>query len=122
MTGHAGTKNEDVADSLKIIRAEWRRMREGGVTAAELAQAQSYLTGSFPLRLSSTDRIARILVAIQYHKLGIDYINKRASYINGVTLGDIANLANRLLHPDRLTFVVVGKPKAVSATAPAPEI
>ena len=122
LSGHAGTKNENVADSLKIIRAEWNRMREDGVTTAELARAKSYLTGSFPLRLSSTDQIARMLVAIQYHDLGIDYIKKRSTYINAVTQEDIMKLAQRLLDPKKLTFVVVGKPEAVSATAPEPRI
>ncbi|PPR63127.1 MAG: putative zinc protease [Alphaproteobacteria bacterium MarineAlpha4_Bin2] len=122
ISGHAGTNNENVADSLKIIQTEWHRMRKGGVSANELAHAKSYLTGSFPLRLSSTDRIARTLVAIQYHDLGIDYISKRSSYINAVTQDDIANLAQHLLDPDALTFVIVGKPKGVSATAPAPKI
>lgn len=122
LSGHAGTKNENVADSLKIIRAEWNRMREDGVTTAELARAKSYLTGSFPLRLSSTDQIARMLVAIQYHDLGIDYIKKRSTYINAVTQEDIMKLAQRLLDPKKLTFVIVGKPEDVSATAPKPRI
>lgn len=122
ISGGAGTKNESVAESLKVIRKEWARMRENGVTDDELAQAQSYLTGSFPLQLSSTNRIARMLVSIQYHDLGIDYLDKRASYINAVTGSDIATLARRLLDPDKLTFVIVGKPTNVTATATAPQI
>lgn len=122
ISGGAGTKNENVAESLKIIRDEWRRLQDSGVTEDEVTQAKSYLTGSFPLRLSSTDRIARMLVSIQYHDLGIDYIDKRASYINAVTVDEIATLARRLLDPEGLTFVVVGKPEAVKATAPAPQI
>jgi zinc protease len=122
ISGGAGTKNANVAESLKTIRAEWDRMRTGGVTADELSSAKSYLTGSFPLRLSSTDRIARMLVSIQYHNLGINYINKRANYINVVSTESIAKLARRLLDPGKLTFVVVGKPAAVTPTAPAPQI
>tara|TARA_B100000674_G_scaffold489183_1_gene502731 strand:- start:325 stop:1440 length:1116 start_codon:yes stop_codon:yes gene_type:complete len=122
ISGGAGTNNENVAESLKIIQTEWRRMRFDGVTEQELSQAKSYLTGSFPLRLSSTDRIARMLVSIQYHDLGIDYIDRRVSYIKAVTRDDIAKLARELLDPDRLTFVIVGKPRAVKASAPAPRI
>ena len=122
IAGSAGTNNENVAESLKIIQSEWRRMRDEGVTEDELSQAKSFLTGSFPLRLSSTDRIARMLVSIQYHNLGIDYIDRRASYIKAVTRDDIAKLARELVDPEGLTFVIVGKPKAVKATAPAPQI
>ncbi len=122
ISGGAGTKNESVAESLKIIRGEWKRLRDKGISAEELDHAQSFLTGSFPLRLSSTDRIARMLVSVQYHQLGIDYLDKRASYINAVTGEDVARLARRLLDPDKLTFVVVGKPVNVAPTAPAPQI
>jgi zinc protease len=122
ISGGAGTKNANVAESLKIIRTEWDRMRTGGVTPDELSRAKSYLTGSFPLRLSSTDRIARMLVSIQYHNLGIDYIDKRANYINVVSAENIAKLARRLLDLGKLTFVVVGRPAAVIPTAPAPQI
>ena len=122
ISGGAGTKNANVAESLQIIRAEWDRMRTGGVTGDELSRAKSYLTGSFPLRLSSTDRIARMLVSIQYHNLGIEYIDKRANYINVVSAESIAKLARRLLDTGKLTFVIVGKPAAVTPTAPAPQI
>lgn len=122
ISGGAGTKNESVAESLKIIRGEWKRMRDKGISPEELNHARSYLTGSFPLRLSSTDRIARMLVSVQYHQLGIDYLDKRASYINAVTGEDVARLARHLLDPDKLTFVVVGKPENVAPTAPAPQI
>lgn len=122
ISGSAGTKNERVAESLNLIKSEWSRMRDGGVTTEELERAKSYLTGSFPLRLSSTNAIARMLVSIQYYGLGIDYIDKRASYINAVSRDRIANLARKLLDPDKLTFVVVGKPKDVQATARAPKI
>ncbi len=120
--GSAGTKNGRVAESLNLVKSEWSRMRNSGVTKEELERAKSYLTGSFPLRLNSTNAIARMLVSIQYHDLGIDYIDKRASYINAVSRDRIAKLANRLLDPDKLTFVVVGKPKDVQATARAPQI
>ena len=47
IAGSAGTNNENVAESLKIIQYEWRRMRDEGVTEDELSQAKSFLTGSF---------------------------------------------------------------------------
>ena len=91
IAGSAGTNNERVAESLNLVKSEWSRMQDGRVTPEELERAQSYLTGSFPLRLSSTNAIARMLVSIQYHNLGIDYIDKRESYINAVTQRESRN-------------------------------
>ena len=42
--------------------------------------------------------------------LGADYINERNGMIEAVTVEDIARVAKRLLEPDELSFVVVGKP------------
>ncbi len=118
--GGAGTKNENVAETLRLVRAEWTRLWREGVTERELADAKTYLTGSFPLRLTSTDRIARFLVAMQYHRLGIDYLDRRKDLINAVTRGDVARVARKLLDPEKLTIVVVGRPEGVTPTAKAP--
>jgi zinc protease len=63
-----------------------------------------------------------MLVAMQYHDLGLDYIDRRAGFINAVTLADVKRVAERLLDPDKLTVVIVGSPESVKPTAKAPEI
>jgi zinc protease len=86
-------------------------MHDDGPTAKELADAKTYITGSFPLSLDSTGRIASILVSIQFDHLGIDYLDKRDAIIDKVTLADAKRVAQRLLSPDTLSFVVVGQPE-----------
>jgi len=115
MMGGVATANRRVAKSLAVIRAEWRRMAEHGVTAKELAEAKTYINGSFPLRLDSSRRIAGLLVAMQIHHLGIDYVARRPGLIDAVTLADISRVARRLLKPDALTVVVVGQPNGLEA-------
>ncbi len=122
ISGGVATRNDQVAKTLSVIREEWRRMRENGVSAKELADAKTYMNGSYPLRLSSTSSIARMLVGMQYNDLGRDYIERRADFINAVTVADIKRVAQRLLYPDRLTVVIVGKPEGIAPTAKAPEI
>lgn len=115
------TENARVAESIEVIRREWRRMAEEGPTAAELANAKTYLTGSFPLRLASTGSAARVLVAIQLDNLGFDYLSRREALINAVTLEDARRVAGRLFDPARLTVVVVGSPVGVAPTRPPPD-
>ena len=113
--GGAGTANARVAETIKVVRDEWTKMAENGVTDAELTAAKKYLTGSFPLRFTSTERIASMLVGMQMDDLGIDYLDKRNGYIEAVGPDDIRRVARKLLHADRLTFVVVGQPEGVTA-------
>ncbi|HXQ52041.1 MAG TPA: pitrilysin family protein [Stellaceae bacterium] len=110
IAGGVGTENARVAESIALIRSEWQRMRDDGPTAQELAAAKTYLTGSFPLNLDSTGRIAGTLVQLMRDKLGIDYLDRRSGLIDAVTLDDAKRVAKRLFDPAALTFVVVGAP------------
>lgn len=108
--GQVASRNARVAQTIALIRQQWRRMHDSGPTAKELADAKTYLTGSFPLRLSSTGRIASILVAIQLDRLGINYLDRRDKLIDDISLADAKRVAKRILDPDGLFFVVAGSP------------
>ena len=120
--GGVATQNERVSESLDLIRAEWRRMAEDGPSEEELRDAKIYLTGSFPLRFSSSGRISGMLVGMQLNRLGIDYLDRRNALIEAVTLDDARRVARRLYDADKLTVIVVGRPEGVTATRPAPEL
>ncbi len=108
--GGVATRNKDVAKTIAIIRREWKKMAEKGVLKEELVAVKQYLTGSYPLRFSTSSRIANLLVGRQIQGFTPDYFNKRNDVIRAVTLKDIQRVARELLKPGRLTFVVVGNP------------
>ncbi len=114
--GRFSTVNARAGEAIGIVRDEWARMRAGGATEAELAAAQRYLTGAYPLRFDGYGQIAGQLLALQIEGLGIDYVEVRNDLVEAVTLDDIARVAGRLLDPERLTFVVVGRPEGLHST------
>lgn len=114
--GGAATENSAVGQSVDVIRAEWARMRDVPITQEQLDAARDNITGSFALRFSNTSAIAGMLVAIQRQDLGIEYINERNNFFTAVTLADVSRIAKKILDPDALTIVVVGKPEGVKAT------
>ena len=118
IVGSVATENGRVGESIALVREEWQRMREEGPTAAELENAKTYLTGSFPLGLDSTQHIAAVLVQMQQDKLGIDYLDRRAGLIGGVTLDEARAVAKKLYDPAALSFAVVGDPADVKPTRP----
>jgi zinc protease len=111
--GGAGTDSARVTETLELIRKEVARMASGEVSQAELDDAKTYLTGSFPLRLTSNDRIASMLVSMQVDGLGIDYLDRRNDYVEAVTLEDLRRAARRLYDPEQLLVVVVGNPRGL---------
>ena len=60
---------------------------------------------------SKNAKIANILVGVQSAGLPIDYIDTRNDQVEAVTVDDIKRVAARLLHPDELMFVIVGRPE-----------
>jgi zinc protease len=110
------TANANAGTMIELMKGEWSRMREEGVTEEELADAKTYLTGSFPLQFTSTEAIAGILLQVQRDELGIDYLDRRDALIEGVTIGDVNRVAKELLAPEKLLTVVVGQPEGVEAT------
>jgi zinc protease len=119
--GNVATENARVAQSIDLIRAEWRRMRDDGPTETELDDAKSYLIGSFPLGLDSSEKIAALLVDLQSERLPIDFLDRRAALFGAVTLGEARRVARQLFDPDRLSFVVVGDPADLTPTRTRPE-
>lgn len=116
LQGSVATQNARIAQSLELIRAELARMAEAGPTDQEMANAKTYLTGSFPLGQDSVSSIASLLVAMQTQDLGIDYLDRRNALIEAVTTDQVRAAAKRLLDPASLLVVVVGKPQGITAT------
>lgn len=108
--GSFAASNERVAEAIAVVRDEWTKAAQGGVTEAELEAAKTYLTGSYPLRFDGNGQIADILVGMQLDDLPADYVNTRNAEIEAVTLDDISRVAAKWLHPDDLRFVVAGRP------------
>ena len=109
-----GSANERVAEALEVIRAEMGRMRNDGVTEAELSDAKTYLSGALALSLDSSASIAGLLHSMQIDGLSPDHLTRRAALIAAVTLDDVRKVARHLLRDDALTTVVVGKPVGVT--------
>ena len=108
--GQFASSNNTVMEAISIVRKEWAALAERGVTADELQDAKTFLTGAYPLRFDGNSRIARILVGMQSQGLPIDYIRTRNAKVNSVTIEDIKRVSTRILKEKNLYFVIVGRP------------
>jgi zinc protease len=114
--GQVATKRESMNESLAIIRDVLRKYAQEGPSEQELADAKTYLTGSYPLSFSSNVGIASQLNTFQREGLPLDYVARRNGLINALTLDDVRRAARRLFDPARLTIVVAGSAGARAAT------
>ena len=115
LVGSTATRADATGETIEIIEREIRRLAEEGPTQDELDKAKAYLKGSFALGLDTSTRIAGQMVQMQVDNLGIDYIARRPSLIDAVTLADAKRVAKRLLDTG-LLVTVVGRPEGVAST------
>ncbi len=110
------TENANAAKVLDIIEEEWRKMQENPVSEEELETAKSYLIGSMPLMLSSTDAIANLMLSLRLDNLPIDYLDQREEKLLTITREDVQQIAKKLLVTDGLTVVMIGQPQGLEPT------
>ncbi|GBD41384.1 putative zinc protease [bacterium HR39] len=113
--GGLATSNENVKTAIGLVARECRRMAEGDVGEKDVADAKTYLIGSFPLRFTSNDSVARMLVTMSVQKLGRDYLERRNAYIEALTPEDVRRVCARLFSRDIL-IAVAGQPEGLEPT------
>lgn len=111
--GQFASDNRKVAEAVALLRAEWDRMADAGVTETELAEVKTYLTGAFPLYFDGNRKIAGMLASFMAQGLPASYVNTRNAQIEAVTLDEINRVAQRILTPEALQIFVVGAPEGL---------
>jgi len=104
----AGVAPQDVDQAIEIILAEIERFTAEPVTAEELANVQSFLIGSQPISLESNIGVASLLLHIERHGLGLDYLQRYPGLVRAVTPEMTQSAAARYLQIDRLAVVAAG--------------
>jgi zinc protease len=109
------TRTETTAETLRLTIAEIARLQAQRVFERELADAQAYLTGSFPLTIETPNDIATIVINAVFYELPIDEVRTYRERVQAISPDDIQRVARRYVRPDRLSMVLVGNARAFVA-------
>ncbi len=112
-SGGGQTKNESVGEFITAIEENLTALVNEGMTEEELADAKSYLTGSYPLGFDSNAKIAGNMMGLRLDDLPVDFFDKRNAMVEAVTLDDVNRVAREYLDPENFTFIVVGEPQGL---------
>jgi zinc protease len=106
------TRSEATAEAVQVILDEFTRLLRERIGDGELAGAQAYMTGSFPLTIETPGAIARQVVNAVFYDLSLDELRTYRQRANAVTPDDVMRVARQYLQPDRLSIVMVGNAAA----------
>jgi zinc protease len=102
------TRTEATGESLRLIVDEFWRLQREQVGSRELQGAQDYLAGSFPLTIETPSAIALQVLNQLFYGLDLKELESFRERVYSVTPEEIQRVAQKYLHPDRLSVVLVG--------------
>jgi zinc protease len=102
--------------AVAAINDELDDIRKDGITDAELARAQAYLTGSHHVAMQRRAAVANAMAYHEAYGLGWQSWNRYDDAIHAVTRADVAAAAVAYLRPDRAITATV-RPRAASPAA-----
>lgn len=102
------TRTETTGEALRLMIDEFSRLQRQRVSERELADAQAYLAGSFPLTIETPNDIASQVINNVVYELPVEEINTYRERVLSVTPDDIQRVARAYIVPDRLSIVLVG--------------
>ena len=104
----AAVRNDVVAASLTEIFYEIDRLRSMPVPAAELADAQNYLTGVFSMGLATQEGLLSQFSTVELNELPADYLETYRERVKALTAEDLLATARKYLDSANMQIVVVG--------------
>jgi zinc protease len=112
VVANTDTRSETTAEALRLVVDEFSRLQRDRVNSRELADAQAYLSGSFPLTIETPEAIAMQVLNAVFYELPLDELQSYRERVNAVTPDDVLRVARDYVKPDRLSVVLVGNASA----------
>jgi len=104
----------EVTDSaLTELLHQIDRIRTEAIPDSELVAAKGFLVGSFPLTIETPRQIAQVVSTSRLLGLGSDYVQHYRERLARVSAARARAAAQRAIHRDAFTIVVVGDAKAL---------
>ena len=104
----AAVRNDVVAASLTEMFYELDKLRSLPVPAAELSDAQNYLTGLFSMGLATQEGLLSQFSTVELNELPADYLESYRDKVRALTSADLLETARKYLDSANMQIVVVG--------------
>lgn len=104
----AGVNKDKTVEAIEVVLEEMRKIKETGVTEAELQQAKDHLNGSMAIYLESSMNMASDYCESVLFEKKVLTPEERLGKINSVKLEEVNRLAWELLDTSKLNFAIIG--------------
>lgn len=109
LSTRAGVDQSRLHEALKLIQNEYAIIAKDGITPEELDRAKSYFKGKIALSLEDSEELAHFYGKQKLLYPNVFDIDDYFQAIEGVTKEQVDALATRILTPEAMRLVVIGK-------------
>jgi zinc protease len=102
------TAPSDAQKAITSALALLKQLREQGITEAELNTAKRSITNSYPVELANPSNVATIVLENAVYGLSQAEIREFPKRIQSVTLAQVQQVIQELIHPDKLVITTAG--------------
>ena len=109
----AAVRADVTGPSVDEVLKEVTKMRDAGVTDAELTMAKDSMVRSLPANFETTFSTAGTMAQIYLYDLPLDYYQTLPARVDAISRDDVGAVAKKYLTPDRMLIVAVGDKKLI---------
>ncbi|MBI1822737.1 MAG: insulinase family protein [Nitrospirae bacterium] len=103
------TMSKNTIQSVSAILENIKKMRDEPVSAEELRLAKDSFLNSFIFSFTNSAQIVSRQISLEYYHLPEDFMEQFRDHVSKVTREDVLRVAQKYIHPDGMTLLIVGK-------------
>ncbi len=103
-----GTKSESTVQAIQALYEEIDGLATHPLTDAELNLAKDSILNSFIFQFDSPDKVLREKMAYEFYGYPLDSLERYRAGVEAITTADLARVAAKYLHKERMAVLVVG--------------
>jgi len=120
------TKSSSTVEGIVGIDGQIDELLKEPPTAEELKRAKDDILNSFIFQFDTPEKVLREKMAYEFYHYPLDFLERYRSQVEKVTSEDVARVAHKYIHKDRLAVLVVGNAaefdKPLSSLGPVTDI
>jgi len=102
------TKTSTTAAAIDALNEEIASLKTNPGSPAEIAKAKDAILNSFIFRFDSSEKVLGERMTYEFYGYPADFLEKYRAGIDKVTEKDVARVAEKYVHRDKLAILVVG--------------
>ncbi|MCI0349172.1 MAG: insulinase family protein [Acidobacteriales bacterium] len=104
-----GTKSENTVPAVKALDEEFDKLKVNAATPEELKRAKDTILNSFVFEYDEKDKVLAARMDFEFYGYPADFLERFQAAVKRVTADDVARVARKYVHKEKLAKLVVGK-------------